>query len=293
MRGLLLALVLLVAPAGATATGGEPAAAVLLAAGDIADCRSDGDERTAAPPRRPARHGRRPRRLGLRARHGRRVRALLRADLGQAPGAHAARGRQPRVRDPRRGRLLPLLRPARAPAARLLRLLARRLAHPRPEHELRPGGRLRRRLAAGALAARRARRAAAAAASSPTGTTRASAPASTGPTRASTRSGAPSRRAAPSSTSPATTTTTSASRRCAACASSSSAPAGGGSTRSCARCPRASGGARRRTACSGWSCAAGSYAWRFVLRERLILGRGHGLVPAGVTSARAGGVGRS
>jgi hypothetical protein len=47
MRGLLLALVLLVAPAGATATGGEPGTAILLAAGDIADCRSDGDERTA------------------------------------------------------------------------------------------------------------------------------------------------------------------------------------------------------------------------------------------------------
>lgn len=47
MRGVLLAVVVLAALAGAPATGGGPQAAILLAAGDVADCRSDGDERTA------------------------------------------------------------------------------------------------------------------------------------------------------------------------------------------------------------------------------------------------------
>ena len=109
----------------APATPSQPDA-FLVAAGDIADCSPGSAEITAAlldglPGTVAA--------LGdtvVRERHAGRVRALLRADLGPAQGAHAPGRREPRIRDARRGGLLRLLRrgrrraPARAGTATTL-----------------------------------------------------------------------------------------------------------------------------------------------------------------------------
>ena len=111
----------------------------------------------------------------------RRLRALLRPELGAARAADptAALGNH-EYNDRhggRRDRALP------AAAARLVQLRARRLARRRAQLELRRGRRLRRGLAAVALAPGRSRSASEHAARSRTGTTRASAPGSTAPTR--------------------------------------------------------------------------------------------------------------
>ena len=121
-----------------------------------------GDHGGAA--RRSARHGRRARRHRVPRRHAGRVRPLLRADLGPAQGAHPAGRRQPRVRHPRRRRLLRLLRRRRRRARQgLVQLRPRRLARGGAQHQLHAGrrlpGRLRSRSAGCAPTWRQTRRA--------------------------------------------------------------------------------------------------------------------------------------
>ena len=130
-----------------------------------------------APPRHASRHDRHPRRHRAEPRLPGRVQRLLRPELGPPQGAHQAGRRRPRVRHPRRFRVLRLLRLGRGrPRQGLVQLRPRRLAHRRAEQQLRP------RSAAAAQARsstsgfsrtwRRTRDC-----SSPTGTTRAGAPA--------------------------------------------------------------------------------------------------------------------
>ena len=131
---------------------GGPAAepVTVLAAGEIADCARPDDERTAAlVAREPGTVlvlGGRPR-----PRHPRRVRAVLRADLGKVPRSNTARSRRRRLRDPGRGRLPVVLRPRpdvlRVRPRRLAAVRARqradhgvpaRLASPRPRAQPAP-----------------------------------------------------------------------------------------------------------------------------------------------------------
>ena len=97
-----------------------PAPPTLLAAGDVASCRSTGDEATAAAAGAPPRDDRAARRRGLRVRHCERVSRLLL--VGAVPPPHTRCARQPRVRDRERSGGNRLLRP---PAPRLLLVRAR------------------------------------------------------------------------------------------------------------------------------------------------------------------------
>ncbi len=147
---------------------------VLVGAGDIApNCLAGGQpdcrHRHARAARHPARHGLHAGRQRLCGRHRRRVRQLLRPDLGTASAAHPAGQRQSRLQHAGRQRLLRLLqRPGRAGRAgrrphggRLLQLRPRELARRGPEqrvHVALARQRLRRGLGAGAVAARRSGR---------------------------------------------------------------------------------------------------------------------------------------
>ena len=127
-------------------------ARTLVAAGDIASCRSSGDERTAAlvarTPGTVAALGDIVYERGI---GGRVPRLLLVAPL---PRPHTRGARQPRVRLGGRTARQGVLRAA---GSRLLLLRPRRLARRRPQLELRPGRRLPGRVAAAALARRRPR----------------------------------------------------------------------------------------------------------------------------------------
>ena len=104
------------------------------------------------------------------------VRQLLRPDAGGGQGAHPAGARQPRVPHGRRRRLLRLLRSAAGDPAKGYYSYDLGAWHVVvAQLQLRRGRRLRRRLAAGAVAAGRPGRAHPTRARSPTGTTRASA----------------------------------------------------------------------------------------------------------------------
>ena len=153
--------------------------------GDIASCRSSGDEATARLVARDPGHGRRARRLGLRARHGAEFRDCY--SPGAAFRAADARGaRQPRVRHRhRRGRD----RVLRAPDARvlLLRRSARGTWSSSTRTAARPAAAAR--LAAAALARAPIWPRIPSRARSRTGITRASAPGCTAPTGRWRRSG--------------------------------------------------------------------------------------------------------
>ena len=117
------------------AASGDP---VLLAAGDVASCWSSGDESvsrlldtlpgTVVDPRR---HRAEPRLCG-------RVRGLLRPELGPPQGAHQVRRGRSRVQPGRGRRVLRLLRLRNGRARQgLVQLRPRRLAHRRPQQQLR------------------------------------------------------------------------------------------------------------------------------------------------------------
>ena len=132
---------------------GAPADPVLVGAGDISTCANSGDTKTAnliADIPGTVFTAGRQRLPGGRAR---RLRGLLRPDVGRVPGPHPAEPRQPRLRDGRCLRLLRVLRVRRGRTGRgLVRLRPRRVADLRPQLELRAGRRLRRGLAAAAMA---------------------------------------------------------------------------------------------------------------------------------------------
>ena len=243
------------------------------------------------PRRATSGHRRGPRRLGLRGRQRRRVPALLRAVLGPLQGQDDGPPGKPRVRHAGRGRLLPLLRPRRGrPDARVLRLPARRLAGGRAQHELRRRRRVRRGLAAGALAARRARLVGGdvhgRVRPPPALQLRVPRPRQVGPAALAGAAG----RRVPSCISPGTTTTTSGSRPRGDCGSSSSARADGASI----RCSGALAGARH----AGPAASASSRCGCSTARTRGASSRaagarcpGRGLGPLHVTRCGRGGVG--
>ena len=142
------------APIAPPSTSSGPADPVLVGAGDISTCANVGRHEDGRPDRGHPRHGVHRRRQRLPVGRARRLRGLLRADVGRVPGPHPPEPRQPRLRDRsmRLGYFAYFGSAAGDPERGLLRLRPRRVADLRPQLELCAGRWLRRGLTTAAVA---------------------------------------------------------------------------------------------------------------------------------------------